>query len=121
MGLPAPLKLKLYRGDTRVWTSTFTDDATGDPLDLTGHVWLCEVRADRSRGEVLATLEVDTTEAVTGVIRRTLTAEQADLLPPTDPTDPESFYWWDLQSTKDGHVQTWLAGKVTVEGDASDA
>lgn len=118
--LPGKRDVKLYRGDTRHWTATFTEDDVA--YDLTGHTWLCEIRADRSRGTVLATLTVDATDAATGTIARTLSAAEADTLEPTDPADPESYYWWDLQSTApSGDVTTWLAGKVTVAGDASDA
>jgi hypothetical protein len=120
VGLPAKLNLKLYRGDTRVWTTTFTDGE--EPVDLSGHTWLCEIRPDRNRGTVVATIDVDTTEAATGVIRRTLTASEAEKLPGQAEGEEVPVLFWDLQSTSaEGSVQTWLYGTVKVEGDVSDA
>ncbi len=128
MALPGKENLKLYRGDTRIWTSVFTElDANGEPvlddddnpvpIDLTGLTWLCQIRNDRARGDVVAEIDIDDTDAENGVIVRTLTAAEADALDPA----LESLSW-DLQSTDgDGTVRTWLSGSVSVEGDVSDA
>lgn len=113
--LPATSKLTLYRGDTRIWTDVFSDGT--NPVDLTGHTFLAEIRADRNRGEVVATIAVEVTDPTGGVVRRTLTATEADKLG----NDGERLYW-DMQSTDaDGVVRTWLAGPVVVKGDAANA
>lgn len=112
--LPAPVKLTLYRGDTRIWTDVFTEGTT--PVDLTGHAFLAQIRADRNRGEVVASIDVQVTDAAAGTIRRTLTATEADKL-----GDDGARLFWDMQSTDaDGNVRTWMAGAVVVKGDATD-
>lgn len=121
--LPARVPLTLYRGDTRVWTitveaNTGTDTAPAwEPYDLTGHVLLAQVRAGRDRTDpVTATITAEPLED-TGQVRLTLTAEEADEL-----GDDGTKLWWDFQTTRtdDGFRRTWLAGPVTVRGDASD-
>lgn len=121
--LPAKVDLTLYRGDTRVWTDVIeenvgTDDAPEwAPKDLTGHTFLAQIRPDRDRSDVIATIDVEATDAVNGEIVRTLTAAQADLL-----GDHNARLFWDLQVTRtsDGFVRTYMAGSVKVMGDASD-
>lgn len=112
--LPATSKLTLYRGDTRVWTDVFTDGT--EPYDLTGHTFVAEIRADRNRGSVVATIDCVVTDAAGGVVQRTLTSTEADKL-----GDDGTRLYWDLQSTDaDGVVRTWLAGPVIVKGDATN-
>ena len=110
------LELTLYRPDTRVWTGHVAD-ADAAPIDLTGHTFLAEIRADRNRGEVVATLAVEVINGPGGVIRRVLTAKkEANKLG----NDGARLYW-DMQSTDaDGFVRTWLAGPVVVKGDAAN-
>lgn len=116
--LPAKVPLTLYRGDTRIWEDTFRSVAVapatvGDPVDLTGFTFLAQIRAVVDDGEVMAVIDVEILDAPAGVIRRTLTAEQARNL------TGESAYW-DLQVTDDtGFVRTYMAGKVKILGDVS--
>jgi hypothetical protein len=116
--LPAPAKLTLYRGDTRVWEDTFrhapVPPATvGDPVDLTGYEWLAQIRATEDTAEVMATIDVEIVDAEAGTIRRTLTAAEADKLVP-------GTAHWDLQAIHpDGVVRTYMAGRVRVLGDVS--
>lgn len=118
--LPAKSPLKLYRGDTRVWEDVFrrapVPPATvGDPVDLTGWVWLAQIRATEDAAEVMATIDVEVVDAAAGTIRRTLTAAEADKL-------VAGTAHWDLQATDpDGVVRTYLAGQVRVIGDVSRA
>ena len=117
--LPAKVNLTLYRGDTRIWTDDFAEG--GAPKDLTGYTWLCQIRNDKNRGEIVALIDVDTTDAATGRIVRTLTATEADKLPGEQAGAPAPSLYWDLQSTSPaGLVRTWMAGSVKVKGDASD-
>lgn len=122
--LPAAAPLKLYRGDTRIWTAlievnTGTDDApVYVPYNLTGNDLLAQIRTDKNRTDpVVATLTTTAADPTSGVVTITLTSADADLLG-ADGT----VLWWDLQTTRtsDGFRRTWLAGKVTVKGDTSN-
>jgi hypothetical protein len=111
--LPADLPLTLYRGDTRVWVDTFRDAETGAPLDLSGHTFLAQIRAERDATEVMAVMTIDAGNAANGVLLRTLPATEARKLQGT-------AAYWDLQTTRaDGFVRTYLAGKVRIKGDVS--
>lgn len=119
--LPAKVNLTLYRGDTRIWTDDFTEGDPATPKDLTGYTWLCQIRDDKNRGDIVAVIDVDATDAATGRIVRTLTALEADKLPGEPDGETAPVLYWDLQSTSPaGMVRTWMAGAVKVKGDASD-
>lgn len=126
--LPKVETEKLLRGDSRIWTDTFEENVgttlapVWQPLDLTGWTWVCQIRPDLDRGTVIATVDVDSSGAASGVIQRTLTADQADLLPGQEDPGTKSIVFMDLQGTRtsDGFRQTWKRWKVTVEGDTSD-
>ena len=110
--LPAKVGLKLYRGDTRIWEDRFTR-ATGEPLDLTGHTFLAQIRPAADSVAVMATINVEVTDPAFGVIRRTLTADEAKKL-----TGQSAV--WDLQGTSpDGFVRTYMTGRVTILADSS--
>lgn len=114
MALPGDAPLTLYRGDTRVWTVTFTDD-DDVALDLSGRVWVAQIKDDKDRtNAAVATITVDDTDADSGTLVLTLPAGEAAALG----NDGTTLYW-DLQSDDSGVVQTWLAGKVKVKGDVS--
>lgn len=118
MALPGKADLALYRGDTRVWTVTFTDDDGTTPLDLSGRTWVAEIRTDLARTDpVVATITVDDADAADGTLTLTLPADEAANLGPL--VDGKATLFWDLQSDDSGVVQTWLAGKVKVTGDVS--
>lgn len=114
--LPATYNITAYRGDTKEWTLTFTDDDDA-PVDMSGKTWLAQIRATLDEPDsVIATFTVDTTSAATGVLGLTLPATQSALLVTVK---GKATYYWDLQATESGVVKTWLAGKVTVTGDVS--
>jgi hypothetical protein len=120
--IPKSVKREQWRGDTRVWTHTFTDPATGDPYDLTGHDFIAQWREDRNRGNLLATATCVVLDGPGGIMQETLSATEADGLPGQVDPDTPTIVYWDLQSTDgDGAVQTWEFSKVKVWGDSSDA
>ena len=114
-GMPGDAPLELYRGDERVWTVTLTDD-DDTPLDLSGREWTAQIRVNKDRGTLLATITVDATDADEGRLTLTLPTSQAKTLATTL---GKASGFWDLQADDGGSVKTWLAGKVKVIGDVS--
>lgn len=123
--LPAAAPLKLYRGDTRIWTALIETNTGTDvapvwaPYDLTGHTVLAQIRSDKNRTApvVSAVATVVDNDPTTGLVTLTLTSTEADKL-----GSDGTVLWWDLQTTRtaDSFRRTWLAGKVTVKGDVSN-
>lgn len=117
-GLPGTLNITAYRGDTKAWTVAFADDSTPPTaVDVSAWTWLAQVRSTLDEpNSVVATFDVDTTDAATGTLVVTLPAtEAANLIT----VDGRATYYWDLQGTNGTVVKTWLAGKVKVTGDVS--
>jgi len=118
--LPAKVPLTLYRGDTRIWEDTFRSvpvapATVGDPIDLTGFTFLAQIRETADSAEVMAVIDVQVIDAAGGVIRRTLTDDEARNL-----TGDTAY--WDLEVTDPtGFVRTYMAGKIKILGDVSRA
>ncbi|HEY3530394.1 MAG TPA: hypothetical protein VGK78_14705 [Nocardioides sp.] len=119
---PGSVDIVAVRGD-KVGPLEFTPDT---PLDLSGRVWLAQVRATRDELDaVLATFEVDDSDAATGVLRLTLPPDQSANLATGEAAGfppGRGTYYWDLQATLTSDptdVKTWFAGKVRVTGDVS--
>src|SRR4051812_25518243 len=116
---PSNAPIALTQGDSALFTdvieeNTGTDAApVWEPYDLTGHTFLAQVRATRSRdADLYATFEVTATDAPNGEIEIALDASEAAGL-------ITKSAWWDLQiiRTVDGWTRTHLAGKVTITPD----
>jgi hypothetical protein len=121
--LPAKLNpaRKLWRGDSRTFTHVFRVGPTDDdaPLDLTGHTFIAQYRADKNRGEVVA--EATCSIIDDGTVLEVLTSLEADKLPGEVEGEPVPVLYWDLQSTDaEGERHTWLYSDVHVRGDRSD-
>lgn len=116
--LPGPFPMAVYRGDTKQWTVTFDDGATPPVvIDMSDWTWLAQIRSNRDElDSVIATFDVDDTDAATGTIVLTLPADESAALVTVN---GKATDYWDLQGTNDTVVKTWLAGKVTVTGDVS--
>ena len=116
--LPGDYPLNLYRGDTRVWTLSFTEDDGTTPIDLTGKTWRSQVRETPDAASALMDITVDPTDAATGVLVLTLPATEWTGVATETPT---TKWAWDLESTEAGVVRTYLKGKVKILGDVSRA
>lgn len=96
----------------------------GNPaaLDVSGYSFLCQIRASKKSETVLATVDVNTDDAVDGVLVLSLTPEQTrDLNPPATGKDSITSYVWDFQGTPPSVDEplTWWEGRVTIELDVS--
>ena len=116
--LPGKFDIAAYRGDTKEWTVTFEDDSTPPAaVDMSAWTWLAQIRSNLDEPDsVIATFDVDDTDAATGTLVITLPATEAANLVTTN---GKATYYWDLQGTDAAVVKTWLAGKVKVTGDVS--
>lgn len=127
--LPAIIKTKtLIRGDTRSWPEVFEQNTGTDaapvwvPLDVSGYTFLMEIREDLNRGTLIATWDIDMTDAATGTIVVTLPSDQADLLPGQSSAATRPVVYCDLQGTRtsDGFRRTFKRWQFKVEGDSSN-
>lgn len=112
MAEPARHDLRLYRGDTFVLPVRLWEDAVGGTaVDLTGAVARAEIR-DVPSGGLLATFVANVT--LPNAIDLTLLASSWDTFP------ARSSAVWDLEVTYPGDdVRTYLAGTVSIAGDAT--
>jgi hypothetical protein len=107
--------LELVQGDVREFDITWPD--TYDVDFTTGHTFLSQVRATRSRtATLLATFTVTATGART--LHFLLPEDEADAL-----TTEDNRAWWDVQvrNTADSAPRTWVANKVKIIPDVSHA
>jgi hypothetical protein len=105
------LDLEIYRGDDYVHTLYFTDTQNPpQPHDLSDFTFKAQIR-DRPEMAtvVLATFTVDISGAADGVIVISLNPAQTRIQPGH----------WDLEVSDGANTQTWLKGKVLVEGDVT--
>jgi hypothetical protein len=101
---PANLDLDIYQGDPFELRLQW-EDADGDPINQTGFTFAAQVRRYESSNAIAASFDVDMTNASTGIVLLTLSAEDTAGL-------QAGPYRWDAQ--KDGAPYTFLAGEVTV-------
>lgn len=78
--LPIGDKLKIHRGTSEALELIFTDDETGDPIDLSGMSFVAQVRLT-SRSDVLFNMVVDETDLANGVVTLSWTKALTDNIP----------------------------------------
>lgn len=111
MSRPATLHLEMYRGDDYVHQLMFTNNASPPAaLDVSDYTFSAQIRDRPEKGTVLlATFDIDTTDAEDGII-------VLSLPPAATRIDPG---YWDLEVKADGSPTTWLAGEVKMSGDVT--
>lgn len=108
--LPANYDLVLYRGDYLPFSVTLKD-SDENPLNLTGHVAQCSIRATAA-SETAFDAECVVT-ALEGKIDITFSSAVTSTLDAGE-------YVWDFQVVDpDDNVRTYFAGDVTVYGEVS--
>jgi hypothetical protein len=98
-----------YQGDQFSHEVRFKD-SNGGPVNVTGRTFASQVRRRWSDTTIDATFSVDTSNAATGVVVFTLSANVMTGLEPGE-------YRYDLQQTVAGVPLTLLAGKFRVTGE----
>ena len=108
----------LYRGDTRTFKVTITDQATGLPVDISGHSLFFTLKTDSADLDDDAVLQVSAlmpsnAESVAGVGYLTVASTDSDGVTP-------GRYYYDIQWVQPGSppiVTTIQAGRVRVLAD----
>lgn len=105
---PGKLNIKTTRGDAVDLPLVIKEG--GVPADLSGRTYAAQVRKNKA-GEVVATIDVDTTGAADGELRLQLDPEVTEAL--------LGEYRWDLQQTIGGSPRTILGGLWGFEADVT--
>lgn len=108
-----------FRGDTVKWLLRFTDDATGDPIDITNWEFTVTLKKKLDTADVDADLQVTATatgpSAVIGEVTLTLESTDTDTL-------SAALYHMDIQRTIAGSppdVKTLHYQQITVKADVT--
>jgi len=109
---PTSVDLQMYRGDSGGLRVTVVD-AAGLPVDLTGAVWLCQLRVTVDAATPIATFPVTPTAGDTSSVDIDVNAPVTAILPKT--------CVWDLQMVLGGETTTLLAGLAKTTPDVSRA
>lgn len=103
--VPAFLEWNVYKGDTARLNIILRDESN-DLMDLTDYTFAGQVRATPKDTEILQEITITKSESVI-----TLLLEDTANLP------RKSYF--DIQSTKDGNIQTILKGNINGEDDVT--
>lgn len=111
---------EFYAGDTQIIYMTLTD-ASGDPIDVSGGTFDCEIRTERNDEDpvdsatLVATVACTfTTDGTDGMVTLTLTSAEAENM------RPYRRLFWDLEYTESGRVITMWQGIISVSRDVSE-
>lgn len=91
-------------------------------LDVSGYAFLCQIRSSKKSVTVMATVDVDDTDADVGILILSLTPSQTQDLNPVAGGKESVSAVWDFQGTPTsapGEPLTWWEGPVTIELDVS--
>jgi hypothetical protein len=101
--MPAALDLNIYRGDDFAEYVTFRDE-NGAAIDVSARSYVAQLRTQRgTEGELLATCNIDTTNAAQGTIVLNISASTTATL---------VGGVWDLVEHVNGTRRTLLTGRV---------
>ena len=118
---PPRLDIRVYRGDTVSLPFQVLDDATGDPVDLTGYTITAEVRKERLDATAYQSFSVVVSDAANGLFSLVMNpATTAAFECGEHPRDIASRYEWDLElKAPDDVVRTRRHGTFVVTADAT--
>lgn len=101
------IRQSMKRGDTWV----FEVEIPGN--DVSAWSWGCQWRTEPSSSSVFATASVDMTHAQTGLVILTVAASA------TANVTPPKTYYWDVQRSLAGAVETLVSGETEIEWDVT--
>jgi len=105
--------LTIRTGDDESVTVTFSDETTGDPVNITGRTYRAQIRSTPGDSTILASWTCTVTNGAAGKLTLTLADTITATLSP-------GFAVWDLEETTGaGLVSTPLGGRVTIVKDVS--
>ena len=113
MGATGDVPLTIRTGDDESVTITFSDKATGSPINITGRTYRAQIRRSPADATILATWTCAITSGAAGKLTLTLSDTTTATLSP-------GYAVWDLEETTSGGlVSTPLSGRVTIVQDVS--
>lgn len=107
---PARLDYKIARGDDFADTVTIKEGVPPVAVDVSARTYAAQVRRTKG-GTVIASMTIDMTSAVTGVVGYAIADTATD--------DMSGDYVWDFQQTTAGVVRTLMGGRFIVDPDVT--
>jgi hypothetical protein len=107
---PVLVDLSTYRGDSGRLRITVIDP-DGEPLDVTGATWGCEIRATLESPDVLITLDVEPVPGDVAAVDLVLTPDKSIMLGDDNV--------WDVEMQLGDSVNTLFAGHCFAVGDVT--
>jgi hypothetical protein len=113
--IPGKRTLTIYQGMTFFHQVNFETGPVNAPTprDMSGFTWASQARSRDDAADIALSFTVDDSDAASGVIRLTATAEETGALV------GDKNLVWDLRSTDGTNVYYWLFDKVIVIGNVT--
>lgn len=100
--------INIYKGDTYTHTVTLQDSNTS-AIDVSARTYVAQVKNSAASTEVIASFDIDTSDAANGNVVLTLSSTQTRGL-------KTGNYYYDLEETADSVVTTLMFGDAIVSG-----
>lgn len=100
--------INIYKGDTYTHSVTLQDSNTS-AIDVSARTYVAQVKNSAASTEVIASFDIDTSDAANGVVVLTLSSTQTRGL-------KTGNYYYDLEETADSVVTTLMFGDAIVSG-----
>lgn len=100
--------INIYKGDTYTHTVTLQDSNTS-AIDASARTYIAQVKNSAASTEVIASFDIDTSDAANGNVVLTLSSTQTRGL-------KTGNYYYDLEETADSVVTTLMFGDAIVSG-----
>jgi hypothetical protein len=100
--------INIYKGDTYTHSVTLQDSNTS-AIDVSTRTYVAQVKNSAASTEVIASFDIDTSDAENGVVVLTLSSTQTRGL-------KTGNYYYDLEETADSVITTLMFGDAIVSG-----
>jgi len=100
--------INIYKGDTYTHSVTL-QDSNSSAINISARSYVAQLKDSSASTEVVATFDIDTSDAANGIIALTLSSTQTRGL-------KTGKYYYDLEETADSVVTTLMFGDAVVSG-----
>jgi len=100
--------INIYKGDTYTHSVTLQDSNTS-AIDVSARTYVAQVKNSAASTEVIASFDIDASDAENGVVVLTLSSTQTRGL-------KTGNYYYDLEETADSVITTLMFGDAIVSG-----